>query len=246
MADQRRPGRPAAGRGAPAGLIAARRESGGGIRRFLRQTSGVIATAGGFTGFVAVAQALHPASCKPPNRLDAMASAAPTDTETASPAAAPAPKRGVGMMLAMVLLSTLGAGGAAYFVVGKSKPHEEEEAKKKEEAEGPVLPAPASYLALDPAFIVNLESADEARYLQVEVQLMSRDAIALEAAKVHLPLIRNSLVMLFGQQVPSDLASRSGKEHLQQAALAEVQKVLQAETGKPVVEAVYFTSFVMQ
>lgn len=175
-----------------------------------------------------------------------MASAAPTDTASVPPAAAPAPKRGLGMMLAMVLLSTLGAGGAAYFVVGQSKPHEEPEAKEGEAAEEPVLPAPASYLALDPAFIVNLESPEEARYLQVEVQIMSRDGVALEASKVHVPLIRNSLLMLFGQQRPEDLASREGKEKLQQAALAEVQKVLQAETGKPVVEAVYFTSFVMQ
>lgn len=149
------------------------------------------------------------------------------------------------MLLAIVLLSTAGAGGAAYFVVGKSKT-DVEHAEGEEKTEEAALPAPASYLALDPAFVVNLESQDEARYLQTEVQLMSRDALALDAAKVHVPLIRNSLLMLLGQQKPDSIASREGKEQLQKAALAEVQKVLQAETGKPVVEAVYFTSFVMQ
>ena len=163
------------------------------------------------------------------------------------PAAAPAAKKGPGvvLLLAMVLLSTAGAGGAAYFVVGKSKP-DAEHAEGEVKAEEHVPPAPASYLALDPAFVVNLESPDAPSYLQAEIQLMSRDAIALEAAKVHVPLIRNSLLMLFGQQKPIDISTRAGKEQLQKAALAEVQKVLEAETGKPVVEAVYFTSFVMQ
>lgn len=177
-----------------------------------------------------------------------MASAA----ENALPQTADAaPKRGmsIGLVLVLVLLSTMGAGAAVYFMVGKSPSHDEAaeaEAEAGADADAPALPAPASYLALDPAFIVNLESPDETRYLQAEIQIMSRDALALEAAKIHLPLIRNSLVMLFGQQRPADLATREGKEKLQQTALAEVQKVLEAETGKPVVEAVYFTSFVMQ
>ena len=157
---------------------------------------------------------------------------------------------GIGMLLGVALFSVAGAGGAAYLVLGKSKTEAahgaaaQGEAHADDEQGAPVLPA--SYLALDPAFVVNLESPDEARYLQAEVQLMGRDATALELAKAHVPVIRNSLLMLLGQQKPEDLSSRAGKEKLQQAALAEVQKVLKAETGKPVVEAVYFTSFVMQ
>lgn len=164
-----------------------------------------------------------------------------------APAAAPVARKGsgIGLMLGIALLCSAGAGAATYFVVGGSKSDAESD-EGEDETEEVALPAPASYLALDPAFVVNLESADEARYLQTEVQLMSRDALALEAAKVHVPLIRNSLLMLFGQQRPEALSSREGKEKLQLAALGEVQKVLQAETGKPVVEAVYFTSFVMQ
>lgn len=172
--------------------------------------------------------------------------------ETATPPAAKGGRFGIGMLLGVALFSVAGAGGAAYFVLGGKKAdaahgesaHGDEHGGGGGGHEGPA--SPATYLALDPAFVVNLESADETRYLQAEVQLMGRDAHALEAAKVHVPRIRNSLLMLFGQQKPEDIANRAGKEKLQQAALAEVQKVLQAETGKPVVEAVYFTSFVMQ
>lgn len=175
-----------------------------------------------------------------------MASAADT---AVPPASAPAPRggMGIGVLIAAVVLSSAGAGGAAYFVMGKSKA-EPEHSEEGQDGEGKAAPAlaPANYLGLDPAFVVNLESPNEPRYLQAEVQLMSRDPIALETAKVHVPLIRNSLLMLFGQQKPEDISSREGKEKLREVALAEVQKVLEAETGKPVVEAVYFTSFVMQ
>lgn len=172
--------------------------------------------------------------------------------EAASSPAAPAPaKRGPGLvpMLAVVLLSVGGAGGVSWYMVKHAKAPEGEhgtDAAAAAEAEKAKLPAPAAYLSLDPPFVVNLESADDSRYLQTEIQLMGRDPVALEAAKTHLPRIRNALLMLLSQQAPADLATREGKEKLQQAALSEVQKVLEAETGKPVVEAVYFTSFVMQ
>ncbi len=178
-----------------------------------------------------------------------MSSAA--DTVSSPSAAAKSGRFGIGMLLGVALFSVAGAGGAAYFVLGKSKAGDDahgESAQGSEHGgdEHGAPASPASYLALDPAFVVNLESPEEPHYLQAEVQLMARDAHALDLAKAHFPHIRNSLLMLFGQQKPADIATRAGKEKLQQAALAEVQKVLEAETGKPVVEAVYFTSFVMQ
>jgi flagellar FliL protein len=172
-----------------------------------------------------------------------MSSAA--DTASSPAAASKGGRFGIGMLLGVALFSVAGAGGAAYFVFGKSKADPAHAESHGDEAQA-VPSGPATYLALDPAFVVNLESPDEPHYLQVDVQLMARDAHALDTAKVHVPVIRNSLLMLFGQQKPVDIATRAGKEKLQQVALAEVQKLLQAETGKPVVEGLYFTSFVMQ
>src|SRR5690606_5931432 len=147
---------------------------------------------------------------------------------------------GIGTLLGVMLFSMAGAGGAAWFVMGKSRAEGAAPTHDAEAAPGGV-PAPASYLAMDPAFIVNRESPDEPRYLQAEGQLMTRAALALDAAKAHLPLLRNSLLLLLGQQRPEGLVTRAGKERLQQRALAEVQRVLKAETGKPQVDAVYFT-----
>ena len=84
------------------------------------------------------------------------------------------------------------------------------------------------------------------RYLQVEVQAMTRDPEVDAMLQAHSPRIRNRLMLLFGQQTSEKLHTRADKERLQREALAEVQAILKAETGKPGVEALYFTSFVTQ
>jgi len=122
---------------------------------------------------------------------------------------------------------------------------------KTAKSRGPLLMialvAVAQYFALDPAFVVNLSgSIDGPRYLQVEVQLMTRDPAALEAIKTHAPAIRARLLMLFSQVTADQIADIAGKQKLQANALAEVQKVLKAETGSNGADDLLFTSFVTQ
>jgi flagellar FliL protein len=105
---------------------------------------------------------------------------------------------------------------------------------------------PAQYLALTPAFVVNLADAGSTRYLQADVQLMTRDADTLAALKLHEPAIRNRLLLLFGSQSAAALAERAGKETLQKQALAEVRAALKAEKAPDRVDALYFTSLVTQ
>ena len=84
------------------------------------------------------------------------------------------------------------------------------------------------------------------RYLQVGVSLMSHEQAALDAAKEAQPVIRNELLMLFSGQNYENLIDAAGKQKLQAQALAAVQKIISARTGKPGIDALYFTSFVMQ
>jgi flagellar FliL protein len=105
---------------------------------------------------------------------------------------------------------------------------------------------PAQYMDMQPSFVVNLEDADSMRYLQVDVQLMTRDPKAVEEIKTNMPRIRNTLMLLFSQQHAKDLNSRESKENLQKQALDQVRAVMREETGSPSVEALYFTGFVMQ
>jgi flagellar FliL protein len=106
--------------------------------------------------------------------------------------------------------------------------------------------SPPEYLAIKPAFLVNFQNPKGARFLQVTVEVMSRQEKVIEAVKHHLPVIRNSLVFLFSSQDAAVISTREGKESLRQQVLVEIQKILEAQIGEPGVEDVYFTSFVMQ
>ena len=105
---------------------------------------------------------------------------------------------------------------------------------------------PAIYFALEPSFVVNLTDADSVRYLQADVQLMTRDEDTAKALELHAPAVRNRLLLLYGQHTASQLALRSAKERLQDSSRDEVVALLKAEGGAHKVEAVYFTSFVTQ
>ena len=156
--------------------------------------------------------------------------------------AAEAPKGKSKTLLIVLVLATLllgGGGVGAYFAFA---PHDKKaEATKKEPA------LPALYMALDPPFVVNFEAEQQVRFLQITVQLMSRDPATIEQLKANDPMVRNDLLLLFAGQKYAVISTREGKEALRQQTLAAVRKIVTTAGGKPEkVEAVYFTSFVMQ
>lgn len=105
---------------------------------------------------------------------------------------------------------------------------------------------PAIYYPLKPAFVVNFASAGRQRFLQTDLSLLIRESDISAALDLHMPAIRNGLVLLFSAQDFDNLQTAEGKEELRQQALEKVQEVLLKEIGKPGVEQVLFTSFVMQ
>jgi flagellar protein FliL len=141
------------------------------------------------------------------------------------------------LLLAVVLLAGGGVGAWLALAPNAKSPH----AAKQQPL------APAQYAALDPPFVVNFQAEDQVRFLQITAQLMSRDPATLELLKANDPVVRNDLLLLFGGQKYSVISTRQGKEELREQTLAAVRKVVAAAGGKPEkVEAVYFTSFVMQ
>lgn len=102
------------------------------------------------------------------------------------------------------------------------------------------------YLQMHPAFTVNLKSEKKSHYLQLVVQLMSHDEQDLEAAKKNMPALRHYLILLFSSQDDKALRSMEGKQGLLEEALKTVQETLREETGKPHIEGLYFTTFVIQ
>ena len=152
-------------------------------------------------------------------------------------------RNGKGGKLRWILIAVvlLGAGGG--FAWWRVQAADAQAAASKPAA---TTRAPAQYHALEPAFVVNLADPDATRYLQADVQLVTRDAATLAAFDTHAPAIRNRLLLLFGQQSSAQLARRSGKERLQEAARDEVRALLKREGAPDKVEAVIFTSLVTQ
>ncbi|TMN15178.1 flagellar basal body-associated FliL family protein [Pseudoxanthomonas sp. X-1] len=164
-------------------------------------------------------------------------------------AAADAPKKKSKLPLIIGALVLLGAGvaGGWFFQQRAGGGHAAADAAPAgEHGAAAKAKAGATYFALDPAFVVNLADTDATRYLQADVQVMTRDPETLKALQDQAPAIRNRLLLLFGQQTAAGLAQRSGKERLQDAALVEVKKVLAGEGGPNKPEAVLFTSLVVQ
>lgn len=173
-------------------------------------------------------------------------------TADASDAPAASERKGAKLvvMLAATLLAAAGAGGGVYWFnassgddVASAEPAKG--AKVKGKAEKPK--GPAIYVEFDPPFVVNFESRGTMRFLQVTVQVMTRDPATADLVKQHDPVIRNDLLMLFGNQTHETIGTREGKDQLRSQALEVVAKAIDAEGGKGKnVEQLYFTSFVMQ
>mgnify|MGYP003343119344 FL=1 len=82
--------------------------------------------------------------------------------------------------------------------------------------------------------------------MKVAISAMTHEKAAVEDLGVHAPLVRSKLVALLGAGDFDKLRTDEGKQALRAEVLKSVQDVLQAETGKPGVEQVYFTEFVLQ
>jgi flagellar FliL protein len=153
------------------------------------------------------------------------------------------PKKKGNLLWIIVAVVALGGGAGAWFAFKPAAAPEGAAASNK-----PAAPHAAPiYYKFDPAFVVNFGGEGSARYLQVTVEAMSRDVPAVENLKNTEPAVRNDLVMLFSGQDNATLMSVEGKEKLRAATLATIRKVLDDEGGNgKLIEAVYFTSFVIQ
>ncbi len=178
-----------------------------------------------------------------------MSTAAPAAPAAPGTPAADKPRSKKGLLIAITSVVVLaGAGAGVWFgFMGKQADTAEKGAAGKAEAAGHAVKLPAQFVSLDPPFVVNFEAGTTARFLQVAVQLMTREPETVEFLEHNGPIIRNDLLLLFGNKTVEEVSTQEGKEALRTAALEAVRKIIASEGGKPdALEAVYFTSFVMQ
>ena len=105
---------------------------------------------------------------------------------------------------------------------------------------------PAIYYPLKPPIIVNFQARGRQRFMQAEITLMARDDEVIDAIEMHMPVIRNSLVLKLGSQIYEEIQTEEGRELLRHEALKELQAIMEKEIGKPGIEKLLFTNLVMQ
>lgn len=104
----------------------------------------------------------------------------------------------------------------------------------------------ATFYALDPSFVVNIDDGNMVRFLQVQVEVRLHDATAMDRIKTFQPRIRNDLIMLLSAQQRDTLRTPEGRQQLQVQVKDAINKVLTEESGSAGVDAVYFTKLVLQ
>lgn len=106
---------------------------------------------------------------------------------------------------------------------------------------------PALYTSLHPPLVVNFKDGfGDSHYMQVTMEVMARDQKVIDAVKNHTPVIRNALILLYGNVDYDAVATREGKEKMLADGLQEIQNVMTEQTGQSGVEAVYFTNLIIQ
>lgn len=106
----------------------------------------------------------------------------------------------------------------------------------------------AIYYAISDPFTINFlnQSNNTARYLQIKVTLKSTDLEAIEGAEQNLPMIQDALLDLFSDQTYEQANSVEGRKTLQKITLKAINSILKQEIDNDAIDAVYFTSFILQ
>lgn len=142
----------------------------------------------------------------------------------------------------VLLLAGIGVGAMLFL---KEDPAAENEAAE-ESAEKLLNAADPVYQGLDPDFVVAFQNPKTVRFVKLSIEVMARDDDVVESVRLHMPAIRDRVIILLSSKDEDSLLGTGGKEQLRKEVLAAVQDVLKENTGEPGIEAVYFTNFVMQ
>jgi flagellar FliL protein len=149
-----------------------------------------------------------------------------SETQSGATGAGSGKKKGLLLIVAaVVVLAAAGAG--AWAVLGSGK--------NSEPAEAASRAPPPTFVTLDP-FVVNL-AGEVQHYLQVGIDLKVADEHVNEQIKVHLPEIRNGVLLLLSSKEVEELSTLEGKNRLRAEIRDAVNRPLGIHTPAPAAHA---------
>jgi flagellar FliL protein len=143
-------------------------------------------------------------------------------------------KKKLVMLIAIVALMAAGGGGAAWYFL---RPHSQHEAAKPEK--------PPVFVQLE-QFTVNLQPDEGDQYLQTALTLKVADNETVDLLKLHMPELRNRILLLLSSKKASQIATLDGKQRLAEELAAQARLPFSAGGTPQAVATVLFTSFVVQ
>ncbi len=146
--------------------------------------------------------------------------------------------------LVLVGVSVGGTLAALSILGGEEEAMAEAEGAEQEPAEAPLQKA--IYYPIKPPIMASFDARGRQRLVQAEVTLMTRESDVIPAVELHMPMIRNALVMLISGQIYEDIQTAEGKELMRVQTLQELQMLLEKEIGKPGIEQVLYTGLILQ
>jgi len=144
--------------------------------------------------------------------------------------------------IAVVMLAVGIFAGPAVKNMISPPPEEDAAAAEAEPTAGPAL-----YTSLHPPIVVNFKDEfGDAHFMQITMEVMSRDQEVINSVREHTAAIRNSLILLYSGAIYEEVTTHDGKEKMLEDGLIKIQDVMTETIGEPGVEAVYFTNLVIQ
>jgi len=147
------------------------------------------------------------------------------------------------IIIGLSVLLLIGGGAVAYFLLsGGDEPAAS--ADSEAVADTRAEQGPVQYLALDPPFVVTLPGRPS--LLQVGVSVRFANGELAQFITHNDPMLRHNLLNLLSAVDANALKARTAKESLQKQMLDELNRILKELQAPAQVDALYFTSFVMQ
>lgn len=137
------------------------------------------------------------------------------------------------LITSAVLLIGAGGGGAAWYL------------SNQDGTQAQVKQKPPVFVSLE-TFTVNLLSEHGDQHLQTNLTLKMEDAAAADLIKLHMPEVRNRILLLLSSKAASQIAAAEGKKKLASELLAEVKQPFIENNPEHAIQSVLFTSFVIQ
>ncbi len=105
---------------------------------------------------------------------------------------------------------------------------------------------PTPYFEIQTPFVVNLADPGSLSFLQVNAQFKVKNNLMKEYLTAHLPAIQHTMMLILSEQTAMDIKTVAGKQRLREITLKEVQDLLATQIGDPIIDDIYFTSFIVQ